>query len=301
MRELKSSYPNLFIVGAPKSGTTAMARHLVAHPGIYTPLQKEFTYFGKDLVRYAELITEKAYLKWFEAWKDEKYALDASPFYLYSDSAPREFLEKSPDAKIIIMLRNPVEVAYSMYFEALFGNREDAKTFEEAWELESKRLQGECMPTNARLEYTTRYQSLGLYSSHITHYRNIFGADNVHIILFDDFKDNNQVCYEKLLDFLGLPYIYPESFKVHNPSKIARSPKLTHFVTTPPKWMGTVGSFILPKTTRWKIRDFIKNKNMKIVDKPKIAPATKAMLQAHYAEEIVELENLLDRSLSQWK
>jgi hypothetical protein len=296
-----SRYPNLFIVGAPKSGTTAMARHLVAHPDIYTPLQKEFTYFGKDLVRYAELITEKAYLNWFEAWKEESYALDASPTYLYSKSAPYEFLEKSPDAKIVIMLRNPVEVAYSMYFEALFGDREDIKTFEEAWALESKRLNGEGIPPHARLEYTTRYQSLGLYSRHVEHYKNVFGAENVHIILFDDFKESNKASYEGLLDFLGLPYIYPDSFKVHNPSKVARSPKLTHFVTTPPKWMGTVGSFFLPKSTRWKIRDFIKNKNTKVADKPVISIETKEMLQVHYANEIIELENLLARSLAKWK
>ncbi|WJG10462.1 sulfotransferase [Aliiglaciecola sp. LCG003] len=293
-------YPNLYIVGAPKSGTTAMARHLMAHPDIYTPLQKEFTFFGKDLVRYAELINEKSYLNWFKEWDDETYALDASPTYLYSESAPYEFLEKSPDSKVVIMLRNPVEVAYSMFYEAKFSTREVVNTFEEAWDLEPSRITGDNIPKNARLEYTTRYQSLGLYCDHVEHYLKVMGKENVHIIWFDDFKNNNKASYTGLLDFLGLPHICPAEFQVHNPSKVARSAKLTHFVTTPPKWMGTIGSLFLPKATRWKIRNYVRLKNMKKVEKPRIDPATKAMLQNHYSGDVKRLEKLLNVNLEHW-
>ncbi|GAB5381763.1 MAG: hypothetical protein Alis3KO_22530 [Aliiglaciecola sp.] len=294
-------YPNLFIVGAPKSGTTAMARHLNAHPDIYTPLQKEFTYFGKDLVRYAELITEAAYLNWFEDWQDQPYALDASPFYLYSFSAAEEFKAVSPKAKIVIMLRNPVDVAYSMYFEAKYASREDVDTFEEAWELEKNRVSGEKIPKNARLEFTTRYQSIGMYSKHVEHYINEFGRENVHIILFEDFKRSNQDCYKSLLDFLGLEHKLPEDFKIHNPSKIARSPMITHFASAPPKWMGKVGGLFLSKSMRWKIRNFIKQKNTKVVEKPQISPKMRETLQDHYDEDICKLESLLSVNLDSWK
>lgn len=294
-------FPNLFIVGAPKSGTTAMARHLMSHPDIFTPLQKEFTFFGKDLVRYAELTTKKSYLDWFRAWKNEPFALDASPTYLYSNSAPKEFLDNSRDPKIVIMLRNPVEVAYSMYFEALLGGREDQDTFESAWALEPSRLAGKNIPKNARLEYTTRYQSLGMYSGHIQNYIDILGQENIHIILFDDFKKSNKKCYEELLSFLNLPYHYPEKFKVHNPSTKARFTSVTHFATTPPKWLGKVGSLFLSKSVRWKIRNFIKQKNLQEVKKPAIKSETQLELIRHYSDEIDMLSKMLNRDLSHWK
>jgi hypothetical protein len=294
-------YPNLFIVGAPKSGTTAMARHLMSHTEIYTPLQKEFTFFGKDLVRYAEFVNEKSYLDWYKDWKFEPYALDASPTYLYSMTAPYEFLEKSPDSKIIIMLRNPIEVAYSMYFEALLSGREDQVSFESAWSLEQKRIKGQNIPKNARLEYTTRYQSLGMYSKHINHYIEVFGRKNVHIILFDDFKNDNKTCYEELLTFLNLPYIYPQEFKIHNPTTTARFTSITHFATSPPRWLGKLGGLFLSKSVRWQIRNFIKQKNLKKIKKPDIAKATKEQLIEHYSEEIDKLSNLIGRNLSHWK
>lgn len=294
-------YPNLFIVGAPKSGTTAMSKHLMSHPDIYTPLQKEFTFFGNDLVRYAPVPSEKSYLGWFESWKSERYALDASPTYLYSMTAPYEFLEKSPDSKVIIMIRNPIEVAYSMYFEALLGGREDQDSFELAWKLEVKRINGQNIPKNARLEYTTRYQSLGMYANHINHYTKIFGKENVHIIMFDDFKKNNKICYEKLLEFLSLPNVYPKEFKVHNPSTAARFTSITHFATTPPRWLGKVGGLFLSKSVRWRIRNYIRQKNMKEVKKPPIAKETRAKLLEHYSEEIEKLSNLLGRDLSHWR
>lgn len=294
-------YPNLFIVGAPKSGTTAMARHLQIHPDIYTPLQKEFTFFGKDLIRYAELISEQRYLDWFKDWEEEKYALDASPTYLYSQTAPYEFKDKSPGCKAIIMLRNPLEVAYSMYFEALQGGREDRDSFETAWNMEEKRLNGVGIPKNARLEYTTRYKSLGLYSQHVQHYWNVLGKENVHIIIFDDFKIDNKLSYIKLLNFLEIPLVLPNEFRIHNPSTKSKFKFITHFATTPPTWMGQVGGLFLSKSTRWKIRNFIRQKNMTEIKKAKISQKMQLVLTEHYSAEIDSLSALLNRDLSNWK
>lgn len=293
-------YPNLFIVGAPKSGTTALAKYLATHRDVYAPLQKEFTFFGKDLVRYAELITKKAYLKWFEPWNKQKYALDASPSYLYSKDAPFEMLQVSPNSKAIIMLRNPAEVAYSMYFEALSCARENVENFEDAWDLEPARVAGENIPPLARLEMTTRYQTIGRYFDFVDHYINVFGEDNVHVIIYDDFKANTKGSYTKLLNFLDLPEEFPEEFKVHNPSTRARFAFISHFASTPPKWMGTVGSFFLPKSVRWKIRDFIAKKNAVPIDKPKIKLETSLKLKLFFREDIKKLEKLLARDLSLW-
>ncbi|GAA6184342.1 sulfotransferase [Aliiglaciecola sp. NS0011-25] len=300
MRERKTSYPNLFIVGAPKSGTTSMAKYLSTHSHIYTPLQKEFTYFGSDLVRYATLIEKDQYLKWFEPWKEEKYALDASPFYLYSKTAPTEILEKSPDAKFIIMLRKPSQVAYSMYYQARFGGGEDQISFERAWELESDRIAGRNIPPLARLEFTTRYQTIGKYSEYVENYLNICGKDRVHIIFFEDLKSQPVETYQKLLSFLQLDSQLPEEFSIANPSKKALFPKLTRFISSPPKWMGDVTGIIFPKEIRWKVRNYIMQKNTVKADKPKISEKSSIMLQEHFRSDIKALEKLLSIDLSHW-
>lgn len=293
-------YPNLFIVGAPKSGTTSMAKYLSSHDDIYTPLQKEFTYFGSDLVRYATMIETEQYLKWFEPWGVQKYALDASPFYLYSKSAPTEMLKQSPDAKFIIMLRKPSQVAHSMYFQARFGGGEDQDDFEKAWELEQDRLQGKHIPPLARLEFTTRYQSIGKYSEYVKNYFDVCGQDNVHVILFDELKSNPRETYEQLLAFLDLDIQLPEEFTVANASKKAMFPALTRFVSSPPKWMGQATGWLLPKETRWKIRNFIKQKNTVAAEKPKISEAMQNRLDSHFINDIKALEKLLAKDLSAW-
>ncbi len=296
----RNRYPNLFIVGAPKSGTTSMAKYLSSHPDIYTPLQKEFTYFGQDLVRYATLIEKHQYLTWFEPWHGQKYALDASPFYLYSKSGPKEMLECSPDSKFVIMLRKPSQVAYSMFYQARFGGGEDQVEFDIAWNLEPDRIEGRHIPPLARLEFTTRYQSIGKYSEYVENYLDVCGVENVHIIFFDDLKNNPADTYAKLLEFLGLEQILPPDFEVSNPSKKARFPALTRFISSPPKWMGQVTGIILPKQTRWKIRNFIKQKNTVKADKPLISDKTKNTLDAHFRPDIQKLEKLLNKDLSHW-
>jgi hypothetical protein len=293
-------YPNLFIVGAPKSGTTSMAKYLSTHPNIYAPLQKEFTYFGEDLVKYATIIEERQYLRWFEPWNDQYFGLDASPFYLYSKTAPYEMLQKSPDAKFIIMLRKPSQVAYSMYFQALFGGGEDEKEFAKAWELERKRINGRSIPKRARLEFTTRYQSIGKYADYVKNYLKACGKDRVHIIFFEELKNSPVETYQKLLAFLQLENHLPADFAVSNPSKKALFPALTRFVSSPPRWMGYASSWILPKATRWKIRNFIKKKNTVPMEKPKLTEEMSSKLDEYFKSDVKQLEKLLSIDLSHW-
>lgn len=295
-----SRYPNLFIVGAPKSGTTAMAKYLNSHPDIFAPAQKEFWFFGNDLKRYKAGPTDVQYLEWFTKWNNEIYALDASPFYLYSMSAPSEIKDKVKNPKIIIMLRNPTDLVHSMYHQNCFVGAEDKDSFQKAWDLEEVRLKGSAIPIKCKLEMSIRYKTIGQFSLYVKNYIDHLGKDNVHVIFYDDFKIDAKKCFEHLLHFLNLNTVYPENFEVVNASKKARVPGVTDFFTHPPAWMGSLGSVFISKENRRKIRDFVIKKNTKPTKNPELSNGMTSQLNEYFRADIVRLETLLGKDLGSW-
>ncbi|HZV34408.1 MAG TPA: sulfotransferase domain-containing protein, partial [Verrucomicrobiae bacterium] len=117
--------PNFFLVGAPKCGTTAMAQYLAMRPDIFMA-RKEMHTFGKDLHFGHQFYRRdlQAYLAEFEGWGDQPRAGEASVWYLFSKTAAEEIKAFNPDAQIIIMLRDPVEMLHSMYYTFLWDGNE---------------------------------------------------------------------------------------------------------------------------------------------------------------------------------
>src|SRR6476620_1237476 len=117
--------PNLFILGAPKCGTTSMAYYLSQHPEIFVSPYKEPHYFNLDS-EYRFTFSEKQYLENFKnATSFHKYLVDASVWYLYSKVAVDEILKYNPESKFIVMLRNPVDMFYSLHQQLLFSGIEN--------------------------------------------------------------------------------------------------------------------------------------------------------------------------------
>jgi len=137
--------PDFFIVGAPKCGTTSMYHYLRQHDQIFMPDEKEPHYFGEDLKKRPDkfIDNEDEYLNLFKDAKPDQKLGEASTFYLYSKSASREIKEYNPDAKIIIMLRNPIDFLNSLHSQLLFSGNEDEPDFEIAMELEEIALRDE--------------------------------------------------------------------------------------------------------------------------------------------------------------
>src|SRR3989339_415720 len=134
--------PDFFIVGAPKSGTTAMCTYLKQHPEIFMPEKKESHFFGTDLNSPRFIRDKKIYLSLFSKAKDERRVGESSVWYLYSKKAASEIKEFSPSASIIIMLRNPVDMLYSQHSQFLYNGNEDIACFEEALNAEQDRRRG---------------------------------------------------------------------------------------------------------------------------------------------------------------
>jgi len=130
--------PNFFIVGAPKCGTSALFAYLNQHPQVFMAHLKELHFFGTD-VRYPARPTLDQYLLHFAKAREELRVGEASTSYLFSQSAAQEIRAFNPAARIVIMLRNPVDMMYSLHSEMLYWLNEDIEDFEAALEAEEKR------------------------------------------------------------------------------------------------------------------------------------------------------------------
>lgn len=305
----KERKPDFFIVGAPKCGTTAMAGYLEQHPDIYMPDAKDSNFFGSDLNFINNVnhpsdlfrVDEKTYMSWFRGVRNEKRVGEASVWYLYSRSAVAEIKRFSPDADIIIMLRNPADMIYSLHSHFLTDLNEDIEDFEEAFKAEEDRVKGVRIPATAYIIDGLFYKEVAKYYRQVKRYFDVFGRDKVHVVIFDDFKKDTEGTYGEILKFLGVKDSFSPDFTVVNPSKKLRSTKLQRFIVNPP-------GIILPLAKKLSTVSFLRNGVNNVLNalnqvERKIEPMNKTLrdhLNSEFAVDINKLGDLLGRDLNFW-
>jgi len=294
--------PNLFIVGAPKTGTTALYEYLDKHPDVYFP-RKTIYYFCSDLTFRTPAIPESVYLDIFAGAGSQKIVAEASVFNLLSPGAAEKIKVFNPDARIIIMVRNPIDMVYSLHTENFSNGDDNIKDFEAALNAESERKQGRLIPPyhNAPVE-ALYYSGVGKFYEQVLRYKSVFGEDKLHIIFFDDFKADTELEYRKVLRFLGLEEIMPDTLKVVNPSKVPRNKAYLNFLLNPPGFIKVTGRVLFPHHSRrreWMI-DFLWDFNIKYKARKPIPVALKQCLLNIYKDDIEKLGKLLNRDLSNW-
>ncbi len=219
--------PNFFIVGAARSGTTSLWAYLKCHPQVFMPadeLFKEPTYFSHDCGQRFDL---NSYLALFdEANPMQKWLGEASVAYLTDPESAQRIYDFAPSAKIIILLRNPADRAYSLYNWMVQDGYEYAPSFEEALKLEESRFidkRAHWFKPNYYWGYL--YYRSGLYCNQVKKYLDLF-KENVLIIPFEDLAMNPAPAYEKVCSFLNIPPAQVP-FHIFNSSRAVYSPKLT--------------------------------------------------------------------------
>ncbi len=289
--------PNFFIVGAPRCGTTAMYEYLRQHPDVYMPYRKEPVYFGSDLTKRQPPMTEAEYLALFRPGAGRRRLGEATVWYLYSQTAPAEIQAFSPDPRIIIMLRNPVDMMYSLHSQLFFSANEDIADFAEAIAAEEDRRQGRRMPPRARRPEGLQYRACGRYAGHVRRYLEAFGPDAVRVIIYDDFSADPAASYRGTLEFLGVDPTFQPDLSIVNRSKAPRSRWLQQ-LTYAPWFMRTTAR--LPKAANHAIRRSLKRLNFKEQPRTVLDPALRAALTLEMAPDVVELGQLVGRDLSHW-
>ena len=305
--------PDLFIVGAPKCGTTAMNDFLGRHPAIFMCERKELHFFGSDLCFLkTPRISESKYLSYFSKATDRRRLGESSVWYLFSQNAAREIQAFNPRARIIMMLRNPVEMLYSLHGELLYDGYEDTADFATALGLEEKRRRGTHLPRDADLVQALYYRDAPKFSTQIQRYLDLFGWENVHIILLDDFKNHPEQVYAATLRFLEVDANFVPSFRVVNAAKKARSAKLS-------LWIRNIllagQKFSMERLPEPALRSFpyralrhglihggriAKALNTRYTPLSPMSPDLRRRLQLEFEPEVAKLSRLIDRDLSHW-
>jgi len=294
--------PNLFIVGAPKCGTSFLYEYLSRHPQIFMCPVKEPNYFDKDLHYTSARLSHEEYLKLFKNAGAKKVIGEASIFYLYSSMACREIYKFNPEARIIIMLRNPVEMMYSLHGEHLFQGNEIEENFEKAIALEEERKKGRFVYEHTNPREGVYYKDIGSYTEQIKRYYDLFGKEKVMVVLLDDFKWDSDKSFKSILKFLQVDAGFNINLKVINPRKKVKSKSIRELVKRPPNFLRNLVKVLLPSH---RLRIFVQKKisllNSGEIQKERIDPKLEIRLKKAMASEVEALSALLERDLSQWK
>ena len=294
-----NTLPNLFIVGAAKSGTTSLHNYLNQHPDVFmcTPKEPHFLInneIGKDRIPIG-ICSENEYLDLFLEGRGEKYRGESSVMYLMFPEIviPKINQQFGEECKIIIMLRNPIERAYSGFQHVRRYNiKEDCSDFKSAWNISEERYFSKSDMTPA-----SRYKELGLYYKQVKSY--LDEVKNVHIIIYEDYKNNFKNEMIKVFDFLGINKINIDSDKRHMVGGWQWEDEKMKRIMMTENPIRSVLKFLIPfKGIRKNIRTRIQNRNTSEV--AIISDKDKVVLKEFYKEDIKKLSELINRDLNYW-
>jgi sulfotransferase family protein len=292
--------PDFFIVGAAKCGTTALEAYLGSHPDVFMSPLKEPHYFGSDLP-FADRapFSEAEYLAHFAGAHGERRIGEKSVWYLYSKRAAAEIKEFSPNARIIIMLRNPVDQMYSLYWDRRFQGSEAITDFEAALRAEPSRRRGLDLPRRGMRE-NVLYRAIASFPEQVARYFDAFGRENVHVIILDDLKTDAAAVYVATLEFLDVSPVPDARLRPKNIGRQVRSSRVARLLHTPPGFVVRLGRAILSRPARVGLAARMRRLNSRQARPPSMPVALRRRLQDEFAPEVERLGRMLDRDLSHW-
>jgi len=296
--------PNLFIVGCPKAGTTALYYFLKDHPQICMSPVKEPQYFSTDFHRSQKIFNEKywrfnfntkeQYLQLYADWNNEPVAGEASTTYIYSKEAAENIKQFNPDAKIIIILREPVSFLYALHEELTNALRED-KDFRTALSLEDNRKLRINLPKIKHYPESLYYSERIKYIEQIKRYTERFQNKNIKIIIHEEFKENNEKIFKEILEFLNVDSSFKPRFAPYNAAKKLKSPFLMKLVQNNTIW--SAGKAIIPLFLRKKVKKIVRKSLYTYQKRKQMDPELKKELMKKMKPQVEELSAFLDKDL----
>ena len=276
-----------------------MNDYLAQHPDIFMA-KKEIHYFGSDL-KTKQKITEIEYLKYFDAAGNKKVIGEASVWYLYSKTASEEIKRFSPGAKILVMLRNPVDVLHSMHSQHLYDANEDVQDFETALKLDEERKKGRNLPNSVDFFELPPYRESVSFAGQVKRYLDSFGKDNVHIIVYDDFVADTKKAVTETLQFLGLANKVQINYNVVNPNKKVRSLSLHRILKNPsPRLKETIRTIVPFKKIRHQVMSLLFKWNTIFKKRDEMGENLRETLKESFRDDITSLGRIINRDLSAW-
>ena len=296
--------PNFLIVGAAKSGTTALYHYLSQHPEIFLSPIKETNFFaqkGKKVdykgpkdnnTTHKSTITEISdYQNQFSAVNNEKAVGEICPSYLYFEDASRNIKEHIPEVKIIVILREPVARAFSAWVHLTRDDREYL-TFKEALLEEESRI-------NNNWAEIWHYLAKSRYYNQLKRYYDLFSKEQIKVFIYEKFKDNPIKVYSEICDFIGVDNSFlPDMRSKHNKGGIPKNKIIWNLMMKNNIWK-TIFNNIVPMKIRKKVKQVIESRNVK--KKPELDNNTRKELSVQFLNEIRRIEELIEQDLTAWK
>lgn len=295
--------PNFFIIGAPKSGTTALSEYLRSHDNVFISVDKEPNYWNDDFKNICTVRDYDEYLALFRDAGSQHHAIgEASVNYLRSARAVPRIVETFPDARFVVLLRNPVDLAYSWHGQMVFGLYEDDVDFESAWRKQAARRRGELVPATCVEPKVLDYFDVAALGSQVQRLMANTARDSVQIHLFDDFKKDPGKVYRDTLAFLGLADDGRSEFPVINENKSHRNKLIARFVERPPA-LWVAGARAVRRTfgiQRIGLLRGLRERNKVAHKRAPMSPNFRAELIEEFRAEFELLSEVLGRDLSDW-
>lgn len=278
--------PDFFIAGAPKCGTTSLARWLSEHPRVFMPEVKEPFFFSTDLRRRVRSLDRYEALF---ARADGGHAAvgEATTWYLYSRTAADEIERYAPGARYVVCLRDPVQMALSLYQHLVFTGREDAPDFRAAWERQGERAAGVGLPRACDEPQYLQYARVCALGEQLERLYARVGAERILPVLLDDMRDDPAREYARVLRFLGVPDDGRTDFPVRNRARRPRSLRVAQVM----RWGAAVRD-------RMGLRGLgLSRLNVRSEGRVAADPGTQRMLRDHFAPEVERMGRVLGRAL----
>lgn len=294
-----SRFPDFFLIGAPRCGTTALAGYLAGHPDVLFSEPKEAKYFHTDFAREHRLVDDpNGYLAMFggpERMARYRRVGEGTVWYLYSEEAVRNILEVSPEARFLVMVRNPVDLAHSLHAHHVYGGDEDVTDFEAAWRLQDARRRGERLPTFHRDAKALLYGEVAATGWQLERLFDLVPRERVWIGVFDDFRRDPGAEYRATLEFLGLEDDGRDEFPVVNASRRIHRPFLTGLLRRAAALKRSLGVYRSFGVWRQASRHLSRP-----TKRSPVRPELHRELIDHFRPDVEKLSQLLGRDLSHW-
>lgn len=298
--------PTFLILGAAKCGTTSLYDYLGQHPDVFFSSPKEPIFFEAQYEKGMEFYWEG----YFSDWSGESAIGDARTYNLYLPYVPQRIRESLPDARLIVVLREPGDRAYSHWWHR-FTRRIEKKSFEEALKENLGLLEaGPRFVGNAGIEEWKKglyrgatgtrhstYLDLGYYATQLERYLGLYPREQIKVLLFEDLSQDETALTRELWEFVG---VSPEqTLSDAQPKNAAREvveSRLWRFLFRQNQALGF--SRLVPQKLRTGARELLSGRPS---ERPPMAAETRKFLSDHFRQQIGRLEELIERDLSAWR
>lgn len=297
-----------FVVGAPRCGTTFLAKTLAAHPQVCFAKPKETHFF---LRAWPELAPERRAAELLRRHFPHRTAahrllVEGSPSYLYEPAVIGRLLAFDRAARFVIAVRDPVDMLASYHARLLYTLDEDEPDLAAAWALQERRARGEALPRRCRDPRLLAYRQACSLGAQVERFLAAAGRERCHVVVYDDLAADPREVYVRLLEFLGLDDDGRTRFARKNEHRSHRSARVQAWLMNPPAPVAALlaawerRGLGRPRLVR-ALRRRLKKRNTRKERRPPLAPALRAELRAAFAQDVERLAAAIGRDLSAWR